>query len=357
MVVYKCVICFKEFSNKSEYTRHIAREKSCEPYDFFNVKLRNYKCKICHKEFNRKDHFNKHLCVPPSHIPNFDIIADNNNGSNNSCNNDNSSGSNNDNSSGSNNSCNNDNSAGCNNRSNSSNNNDSNNGSNNASSNNGNTNNITNNTANNNNIYINILPCANNYTDCVSLNVEVRFHVSLHDYKSQIQNILSSLNDLLIPKDDESQMQKILASLNDFLRPKNNNDFEKKGKEILFTHIKEVMVNDCITKPVINNNHNLFQESGYTIQDVERKIKAAKQLKEISYFLLASLLKQKLINLDNRGSLYLFIKKTHDICHLNIIIRLLGNSLCFGDFVNLKVINKELCKQKIIDKYINEHFL
>ena len=73
MVFYKCEKCNKEFNQKSNYTSHINRKKSCILNDNnidnniddnnINNNTNNniYKCEKCNKEFNKKFNFLSHI--------------------------------------------------------------------------------------------------------------------------------------------------------------------------------------------------------------------------------------------------------------------------------------------------------
>jgi uncharacterized C2H2 Zn-finger protein len=73
MVFYKCEKCNKEFSQKSNYTSHINRKKSCIINDNniidnnindnnINTNTNNiYKCEKCNKEFNKKFNYLSHI--------------------------------------------------------------------------------------------------------------------------------------------------------------------------------------------------------------------------------------------------------------------------------------------------------
>ena len=56
MVNYICEKCNKEFTQKSNYNRHINRIKSCN-----NNETIIYKCEKCNKEFNKKSNYLNHI--------------------------------------------------------------------------------------------------------------------------------------------------------------------------------------------------------------------------------------------------------------------------------------------------------
>jgi DNA-directed RNA polymerase subunit RPC12/RpoP len=68
MVLYKCEKCNKEFNQKSNYTSHISRKKSCILDDNIKDNIINietniilYKCEKCNKEFNKKFNYLSHI--------------------------------------------------------------------------------------------------------------------------------------------------------------------------------------------------------------------------------------------------------------------------------------------------------
>lgn len=60
MVQYKCDTCFKVFTKKSTYERHINRKNPCTFAENIDSKIKIHTCKKCNKTFNRKDHFIRH---------------------------------------------------------------------------------------------------------------------------------------------------------------------------------------------------------------------------------------------------------------------------------------------------------
>lgn len=59
---YQCDNCFKEFTLKGDYNRHVNRKNMCKFASKINTKAKIYKCVICKKEFNRKCYLDKHVC-------------------------------------------------------------------------------------------------------------------------------------------------------------------------------------------------------------------------------------------------------------------------------------------------------
>lgn len=116
-------------------------------------------------------------------------------------------------------------------------------------------------------------------------------------------------------------------------------------------------------KPIIDKyntkTHNIDLKEGYTMEDVIRKMNHKKELsKKINIKKeLAKDLLQKIEGIkDNRGnefcSIHNTIDKTTDINYLNIIIRLLNKSYCFGNKINEKVIENEIKKEEEINKLL-----
>ena len=79
---------------------------------------------------------------------------------------------------------------------------------------------------------------------------------------------------------------------------------------------------------------NLFQEPGYTEEDIKKNCIRDKQLKSMSRVLLANLARKKRISIEQKNYLNNFIDQVFDIAYLNVIICILGNALYLGTSVN-----------------------
>lgn len=60
MVQYQCKKCFRYFGNKTDFDRHLARKTPCDQDVNIYTEPKNLKCKVCDKNFHRKDKFNEH---------------------------------------------------------------------------------------------------------------------------------------------------------------------------------------------------------------------------------------------------------------------------------------------------------
>lgn len=61
MVEYKCKKCFKNFVHKGDFNRHLARKTPCNFKNSIDSKVKFYKCYRCNKKFNRKDNLSRHI--------------------------------------------------------------------------------------------------------------------------------------------------------------------------------------------------------------------------------------------------------------------------------------------------------
>lgn len=115
---------------------------------------------------------------------------------------------------------------------------------------------------------------------------------------------------------------------------------------------KKNTINKSKGTNIKNNFENILKE-GFTIEDAERIIKENREKnhklqlkKEIAKDLL-----QNMEEISKNDYLLLSdkINQINDINALNIILRLLNKSYCFGDDFNEEIIQTEIKKDKIID--------
>jgi len=114
-------------------------------------------------------------------------------------------------------------------------------------------------------------------------------------------------------------------------------------------------------KPIIGDNktktNKIIFKEGYTLKDVVKEMNQKKEnnkkmliKKELAKYLLRELNE---ISKNEYISLVETINNAIDIDTLNIIIRLLNKTYCFGNEFNNEIIKKEIKKDALINKMIN----
>ena len=67
MVVYECDICFKKFTRKGDYDRHLNKKNPCQICSKIDRKIKIYKCDGCKRTFNRCDSLTRHIEICTNH--------------------------------------------------------------------------------------------------------------------------------------------------------------------------------------------------------------------------------------------------------------------------------------------------
>jgi hypothetical protein len=198
--------------------------------------------------------------------------------------------------------------------------------------------------------------------------IEVILEVLLQSKEKDLLKIYDEIKHFL-SHNSNGNIKNTLDNLNRKLRPMNKID--AKSKKNLIDHLKKHFFNNrnlvleakkhTENKKYNNhhkNNYNNILKDGYTIEDVDREIKLRKQ-KDQKLNLKKELAKdliQKLDEIEN-SEYNLLIEMINNIDidsinNLNIIIRLLNKSYCFGGELNNEVINNEIKKEEEINKIL-----
>jgi len=366
MVQYKCNQCFKIFTHKGDYNRHLSRKKPCKFASNVDSKIVFYKCKKCDIKFDRKDNYRRHIkkCI---------ILCEKNN-INNKINN--------------------------------------------GSIITGNNGPII--TGNNNKIIINqynLVPFAKDGIDCLTLpervaifssnenpmemiivevnmnpdkknhhnvgytdqhfgygiifdgnrwiteRIDVILEVLFESKEKDLLKIYEEIKDFLLD-DTKNTIKNTLNNLSEILSP--TNKINATAKKKLIAHLKKHFYNNRhlvldakkhTDNNTINNDHkynfkNILKE-GYTIEDVAKGILEKKRInlkKEIAKSILKELSDD--INESEFNALTNIINECTSIKNLSIITNLLNKTFCFKNKINEKIIQNKLRESEIIDKFL-----
>ena len=370
---YECETCFKKFDYKDDYSEHVCRKFHCKPGSNSN-RVKRYICDKCRRKYSNKDHYNNHICISKLDTTISNKTTNNKTNNRSNFNNDN-------------------------------------------SINIHVTNNIYANRDNpiafaKNRIDClsfaekNGIPSANDALETIIITINLNpnkinhhnvFYKDIKNgygiiydgkcwIKERVSNILETLRQareknlleifyeahFYLAAKNRSEIENFLKSLNNILGAHYGNDIaEKKNKQILFSHVKKHMANNSTLtnestnhtneggmcdRPIFDDRPRILQGTNYSIDDIERGVTLNKQLKETSNYLLSVLIKNNFINANRHQSLLPFIKAIHDNSHMNIVIRLLGNAVCFNEDVSIEIVSDEIEKHNIIEKYIRNNF-
>lgn len=180
--------------------------------------------------------------------------------------------------------------------------------------------------------------------------------------------IYNEIKDFLLD-DVKKSIERDLNNNNHILRPRSGcYDFDIKSKKNLIAHLKADFFNNrhlvmesirkTKGKPIYPNKkqtNNILKE-GITVENIDKLIKDKKHnenkinlKKEIANDVLGRLTK---IDDDQRELLSDMINNMVKINDLNIVIRLLGLSLCFSHEINEKIIHAKIKKEAEMDKLL-----
>lgn len=361
MVQYQCNQCYKYFSLKCDYDRHLARKRPCKPNRNKDIRPKTYDCDCCHQKFSRKDHFNKHICIPTDKSVANTAVS--------TCKSTNKiiKGSYN-----------------C---------------------------NIYGGDNNSKNIYINynLAPFGKESMDCLSLDekinilnsknilqsiiISINFNPTkfnnhnvyygdvkngygmVYDGKSwrkeRISSILNTLcdtrhknlNDIYdeikfyLPPQDKTQIRRVLDSVDCLIYPRLRIDFV--NRENFHSHTKIDMVNNSkLGKTAMDNTNNcayydtalaklaeepkFIGKPKYTVAEMQREINLNHRLKKFAVYSLKILYTNDLVAYTDFDNILAFIDVEPDNSHLRAVIHVIDNAICHNTSANLDIINNEI---------------